>query len=168
MNVNDLTVNFEHLKRENILADWVWLIGRKKLPILITSVGDAFLQDVDDGTIHFLDTCSAGLLKVSENLEEFRNQIKDAQFLSDYFCPQPVGVLRDSGLTLSQGQLYSLMKPSVLGGEFAPENIEMTDIEVHFSVLGQIHQQVKDLPPGTEIGSFELKPERKPWWKLWG
>ncbi len=52
--MNDLTVNFSHLDRNTLLEDWQWLIGPSKLPILLTA-GDAFVQDADDGTVHFLD-----------------------------------------------------------------------------------------------------------------
>ena len=48
---NDLTVSFEHLDRERLIEDWKWLVG-SSLPILITSVGDAFLQN-DLGEIYW-------------------------------------------------------------------------------------------------------------------
>ena len=36
-------------------------------------------------------------------------------------------------------------------GEYEPENFELTDIEVHFELSGQIHKQIKDLPDGTNV-----------------
>lgn len=45
----------------------------------------------------------------------------------------------------------------VLGGDESVANLEPTDVSVHFGVLGQIHEQVKDLPPGTEIGEIRLE-----------
>jgi len=47
----DLIVDFNHLDSREILAAWQWLIGPNKLPILLSSVGDAFLQDIGDGSI---------------------------------------------------------------------------------------------------------------------
>ena len=43
--VDDLTVNFEHADRATLLADWEWRIGPDRLPILITALGHAFVQD---------------------------------------------------------------------------------------------------------------------------
>ncbi|MCO1337166.1 hypothetical protein MO867_22875, partial [Microbulbifer sp. OS29] len=51
MNLNDFTVNFKHLNREKLLEDWVWLIGKDKLPIMVTALGDAFLQKIDSEKI---------------------------------------------------------------------------------------------------------------------
>jgi len=40
MTLNDVIVNFSHIKRENILSDWHWLIGENELPIMITAMED--------------------------------------------------------------------------------------------------------------------------------
>jgi hypothetical protein len=47
--LNDLTVNFRHLDPMALLDDWRWLIGERKRAVLITALGDAFVQDPDDG-----------------------------------------------------------------------------------------------------------------------
>ncbi len=36
------------------------------------------------------------------------------------------------------------------GGEYEPENFELTDIEVYFELSGKIHKQINDLPEGTK------------------
>ena len=58
---------------------------------------------------------------------------------------------------LAEGQIYSYKTPPVLGGEYSTDNLEPTGIAVHFSVLGQIHRQVKDLPPGTKIDRIVIE-----------
>lgn len=52
---------------------------------------------------------------------------------------------------LSQGECYSAVSPIILSGEFAVANWRPTHWRVHFHSLGQIHEQVKDLPAGTRI-----------------
>jgi hypothetical protein len=168
MTLNELTVNFKHLESENILSDWMWLIGKNKVPVLITAFGDVFVQDSKNGQIYFLNVYNAELIKVSKNSSEFRQQLNDKEFVYEHMVANAVGDLRQSGKVLGKGQTYSFIKPPVLGGEYVPENIEMTDIEVHFSIMGQIHRQVKDLPEGTEVGSFTIESDGKPWWKFWG
>lgn len=60
-------------------------------------------------------------------------------------------------IRLSQaGQVYDLRRPLVLGGEFSVDNISPMDMEVHFSLLGQIHEQVSKLPPGTDVTSLRI------------
>ena len=53
--------------------------------------------------------------------------------------------LRDNGKRLQPGQIYSYTKPPFLGGQYAFKNIEPCDISVHFSILGQLAERVKDL-----------------------
>jgi hypothetical protein len=168
LTLNDLTVNFAHLKRDSILSDWHWLIGKNRLPILITSFGEPFVQDKKDYSIYFLSVNNAELTRVADTFEQFKERLNDDDFLTKYFPLNAVGELRLAGNVLGKNQVYSCKLPLILGGEFTPENIEICDMEVHFSILGQIHKQVKDLPEGTKIGSIRLKKNGKSWWRLWG
>ena len=151
MTLNDLTVNFSHLERSALLSDWRWLIGERKLPVLLTASGDAFVQDADDGSVNILDVGEGSLRHVAGSWDEFRALLGSKEFVVDHFAVQMVGDLRASGCLLTQGQIYSLKQPLVLGGEYTLSNIEPTDIEVHFSIAGQLHRQVAELPPGTPV-----------------
>ncbi|WP_233407562.1 T6SS immunity protein Tdi1 domain-containing protein [Marinomonas spartinae] len=59
--------------------------------------------------------------------------------------------LKVQGVILEQGKLYGFKQLPVLGGEYEPDNFELTDIEVHFAMLGQMNLQIKDLPDGTKV-----------------
>lgn len=56
-----------------------------------------------------------------------------------------------AGLTPGGDQVLSFKVPPVLGGELSPENLELADFVVAVNLTGQIHEQVKSLPPGTSI-----------------
>jgi hypothetical protein len=71
---------------------------------------------------------------------------------------------------LAAGVCYSCKTPLSLGGQLEADNFERTDLQVHYSILGQLHQQTRHLPPGTKIDSIkiespheDLKP--KSWWQ---
>jgi len=168
MTLNDVTVNFSHLKAKNILVDWHWLIGKDSQPILITSLGDAFIQNAKTFEVNFLSTALGVLEPIASNSDELTVRLNDREFVTSYLGVQLVGSLRASGKNLSKGNIYSFIHPIVLGGEVEAENIEMTDIEVHFSILGQIHNQVNNLPEGTPIDSATFNAKKKPWWQFWG
>ena len=70
---------------------------------------------------------------------------------ADWFKIDLLVALRERGLLLTQGECYSPIHPPALGGSYAPENFEKTSWRVHVSIMGQIHEQTKDLPPGTRI-----------------
>ena len=142
MTLNDLTVNIEYLERDSLLSDWEWLLGGVYLPILISASGDAFVQNVNNGQVWWLDTGGAELSQVAGSLEEFNELLSDKEFVIDCFAVEMIGDLIQSEKVLSVGQIYSLSKPWLLGGKYELSNIEPTDIEVHFSLTGQIAQQV--------------------------
>ena len=151
LTLNDLTVSFSHLPRESLLQEWAWLIGTRRFHILITALGDAFVQDADDGSVHLLSAGAGTLTRVSDDAETFRQRLTDREFVLDNFVPGVIASLRDSGKILGEGQLYSYRVPPVLGGEYSVDNLEPTDISVHFSLLGQINDRTRDLPEGTAI-----------------
>jgi hypothetical protein len=157
--LDDLTVNFRHLDRNELLADWRWLIGTEKVPILLTAIGDAFVQDSTDGSIHLLDVAAGQLKAVAETMDAFHALLSDKQFVSDYFAVEMIHDLKVQGRTLKPGQVFSLKIPLVLGGKCALWNVEPADIEVHYSLAGQIHQKVSNLEPGRLIGKITISDE---------
>ena len=168
LTLNDLTVNFSHCNSNTLLSDWHWLIGKNRIPILITAFGEPFLQDRHSREIFFLNICDGALTKVASNSDEFKAKLSLDDFWDKYLPLHAVGDLRLAGHFLDIGQVYSYKQPPILGGKHEIENIEICDIEVHFSILGQIHFQVKDLPEGTPISNVRLNSVGKPWWKFWG
>jgi len=67
-----------------------------------------------------------------------------------------VDSLVQSGLSLGPKQCYSFKsRPPILGGEHSVENTEVCDIYAHYSLLGQIATQSKDLPEGPRLMKSE-------------
>jgi hypothetical protein len=140
--LDDLTVDFRHLEREAVLEDWSWLIGPGKQPILLPAIGDAFVQDVDDGSVWHLDVAIPDVSKVADDFEAFQARLGEREFVLRHFAVNAVVDLRENGKRLAPGQIYSYKQPPFLGGEIAFANIEPCDISVHFSILGQIAERV--------------------------
>jgi hypothetical protein len=46
-----------------------------------------------------------------------------------------------------------------LGGEISLENIQVMDFVTAVNIAGQIHQQIRDLPPGTRIEDVKVIDE---------
>jgi hypothetical protein len=147
---DDLTVNFDSYKEEDLVEAWLWMIGEDKRLILISSVGDMFLQNENRG-VFWLDVGRGELIQVADSVEEFEALLEDEETIREWFLVELVVALKREGMQLVPGKLYGYKKLPVMGGEYAPENFELTDIEVHFQLAGQIHEQIKDLPDGTTI-----------------
>jgi hypothetical protein len=152
---NELTVNFQTPGAEELMRDWRWLLGDAMQLLLVSALGDMFLADAE-GRIHWLDTGTGQLQQIAGDEKEFKQLMQQQENAVQWFVPQLVGDLMESGLRLGPGQCYSYKKPPILGGELDPGNFEPTDLTVHFSLLGQIHQKVKDLPPGTKITDIKI------------
>ena len=155
--LSDLTVNFDHLDGAALLDDWRWLVGDTAEVVLISAVGDAFLHEPMDGTIRFLATGSGELETVAETAQGFSDMLGDVAFVTDRFAPGLVIELRKLGQSLAPGQVYGYKTPPALGGTYDADNVEPTDISVHFSMLGQILRQARDLPPGTPISRVAIE-----------
>jgi hypothetical protein len=147
--LSDLTVNVDHLDQERLLDDWRWLIGPSKRLILVSAIGDAFVQDDDDGTIHLLDTAAGSCALVAHDADEFRSLLADPAWVRDHLAALVIADFLRNDLRLERGRIYSWNCPPVLGGEYELANAAASDIATHFSLTGQIHQQVQNLPAGT-------------------
>jgi len=50
---------------DHVLADWRWLTGPDLQLWLVTTAGDAFLRNLADGSIHFLDTVAGKVERIA-------------------------------------------------------------------------------------------------------
>lgn len=154
--MKELTVNFNHLNYNTLLADWHWLIRPSKLPILLTASGNAFVQDAEGGPIHFLDVGRGKLHAVAADDNELHSLLTSKGFVATYFNIENVQALIQAGARLRPGQIYSFKILPTQGGQYATENIEATDISVHFSLTGQIQQKIIALPPDAPTDGFSI------------
>ena len=156
-----------------LLSDWRWLVPESLKPVVTTAFGDVFLCD-EDGEVHFLDTLYGELKVAATSQAEFDRLSEDRDFRRKYFQSFFVMEMRKMHGDLEVGECYSCDIPPTLGGQLEPEEYERTDLEVHLSVLGQLHRQTKHLPAGTKIGKINLVPpneDPKPksfWQKMLG
>ncbi len=169
LTIDDLTVNFAHLVADALLSDWHWLVGKHERPLLISATGDVFSQNTRTGKVSFLDSSRGTAAKVANTGESFRGALRDQDFVSSHFQVKLIGEARRAGLKLQPSQLYSFVHPPLLGGAHSLENLEVTDIEVHLSVFGQLASNVRHLAEGALVAGVELvapSPKRR-WWQAW-
>jgi len=148
--LEDVTINFQDLDLEDICSAWQWRIQEQRSLILISKLGDMFLLGKDD-CIYWLQTDSGGLTKIADNLEQFEYLICQEENLDNWFLPELIKRLEEAGKILGPNQIYSYKKLPVMGGDYSVENIEPTDISVHFAFSGQICEQIQELPDGTKV-----------------
>ena len=168
--IDHLTVALTgRLANADILSEWVWLIGSAMKPLLFAACGNVFVEDSGDGTVHFLDVSAAQLSPIANTVQDFESLRFEPAFIDAYLYPEQVASLRRHGQILKPDQIYSFRVPLSLGGDATVENIEIADIDVHFSIAGQIECQIADVPTGTPITGLKIKriPRPNAWWKFW-
>ena len=119
----------------------------------MTAFGDLFLRD-QSGHIHFLDLMCGEFKQVAESQEEFDRLCEDREQRRNLFVSFLLTEVRKLRGELAAGECYSCKLPLSLGGQLEADNFERTDLRVHYSILGQLHQQARHLPPGTKIDGF--------------
>jgi hypothetical protein len=153
-----------------VLDDWRWLVGPKLQLWRATKAGDALLRDPGDGSIHFLDVMSGEVERVADDHVGFESAVASPENADRWLMPDVVEGQAALGMTPGPNECLSLKHPLVLGGQISPDNFETCDVLVHFSISGQIHRQVKDLPQGTKIGGVKIDEPggaKRPWWRFW-
>lgn len=148
----ELSVDLTMQSGDELLSEWRWMVPDSMTLHMVSSVGDAFLRDVEGG-VFWLDTGTAELHRIAESEEQFDFLRQQRDYADQWFVPQLVGDLMAQGHSLALGQCFSYKVPPTLGGEFQPTNFEPCDLAVHFSLLGQLQRQAKGLPAGTSVSS---------------
>lgn len=147
--VTDLGVAFPES-----LAAWRWLVPASAQPLLISALGDLFVSLSD--SILFLDTEKGSLAPVARNRGDWKGAMQEPDKLAAWFRPGLVAELRGSGLSLRSGEVFSPLVPPILGGSHTAENYTASQWRHHLHFLGQVHDQVRLLPPGTKIDRLAL------------
>jgi hypothetical protein len=130
------------IAHDDLLVGWRWLVPQSSRVLKATAIGDLFLQDADGG-IHFLDAKFGKLKFVARTAEELDRLFDQRDFRQNFLYSFMVRTLVQKGMKLPRGKCYSLRIPVHLGGSFGSENVEIVDLLVHLSVLGQLHEQTR-------------------------
>ena len=85
--------------------------------------------------------------------------LNDPNHLEAWFRGGLIEDLLEAGLSREPGECFSPLVPQIINGSWEPSNFHACDLYIHLSMLGQIHHQVKDLPPGTKISGFKVVEE---------
>jgi hypothetical protein len=150
LSLQELTKDTIKVDLKDFCSAWQWCLTDQKAVALISCVGDMFLIGKDD-TINWLDTSAGELKKIADNIQQFEEQLDNEANIDNWFLATLVEKLIKSGKTLKENEVYSFRQMPVLGGDYSIENLQPTDISVHFALTGQIAEQIKDLPDGTKI-----------------
>jgi len=140
-----------------LLTDWKPLLPDGATPWLFTKFGELFLNQ-RDSKVGMLQVSGFQYKVVAENTTDFREWLVDPDKMTEWFLAPLVEQLESSGKVLQPENCFSFIRPLGLGGALAAENVMTIPITEHFGCWGEVFQQIKDLPDGSEV---ILKVERQ-------
>jgi hypothetical protein len=150
----DLTKSFDKNDYDEALTSWQWLDLAGKRPLFTSLFGDVFLE-ANDGC-WLLDVVSGKYGRTWPSVSEMESDLASEQGRVHYLLEPLVRAAVDHGLRLGPEQVFDFTRPPVLGGERQPDNLGVVDFVVAVNLAGQIHAQVRNLPPGTPIGEITI------------
>ncbi|MDF2091025.1 hypothetical protein P0Y31_01595 [Knoellia sp. 3-2P3] len=134
------------------LESWAWVGLEGKTPLFTSPFGDVFLQGSDG--VWFLDRLEGALTREWASTEELQGVLNTPEGQDRYLLLGLAVAAHETGLVPGPTELYEFRLPPVLGAPVDVSNIQVMDMTVALHLSGQLHEQVKDLPPGTEISGF--------------
>jgi hypothetical protein len=139
---------------DNALESWSFLDLDGKTPAFASLFGDVFLHSPDGWW--FLDTLDGTLRRVWDTHEELEDELNTEDGQDRYLLGGLAIAAHERGVTLGDDEVYDFMPPPILGGDLIVDNIVAQNFIVAINLAGQIHGQVRDLPPGTPISGLKL------------
>jgi hypothetical protein len=135
---------------QDITQAWLWKLQDQRRLFLISVVGDLFFIGNKD-EVNWLDVGSGDLQTIAEDVDDFKQRLHDSENIENWFLESIVQELYKSGQTLADNEVFSYKTLPIMGGDYNVSNFAPTDMSVHFTLAGQIHEQIKDLPDGTQV-----------------
>jgi hypothetical protein len=140
------------------LTSWEWIGVGDREPLFASPFGDVFFR-ADDG-IWWLDTLEGSLTRPWTDAGAMAADLDTEDGQDRYLLGGlALGAAR-RGLVLGPGQVYGFAPPPILGGPIDVDHIMVLDLVVWLTIMGQTHEQIRSMPPGTQISGFTVDGER--------
>lgn len=151
-----LTIPLDDFDHERALDAWRWLVPADFQPFLLTAFGD-WILGAPDGAIYLMDTLEGQLTRIAETGREFNHCVDNDEAKRDAWLFEGIVIGQASrGVFLEKGQCFGWVIPPIMGGAIEADNIEPHNIIAYETVVGALHKQIRDLPPGTKVSKITV------------
>ena len=137
------------------LESWAFLEIAGSTPLLTSQFGDVVLAR-EDG-VYLLDVLAGTLTREWDDVGAMADALETKAGQERYLRRALVEAAFQAGKVPDETQVYEVTPPPVLGGALTVDTIHPADFVVTVNLDGQVHEQVRDLPPGTTISGFTLE-----------
>jgi hypothetical protein len=145
----ELLRTFDPQVMSDALKAWEWIGLDGKTPMFTSAFGNVFLRAADG--FWFLDRLAGTLTRPWETAGQLQDELDTPDGQSLYLSAGLVWAANEGGLVPSETEVYDFAVPPILGGGQDLANVDVTDFTTALGISGQIHEQLRGVPPGTPI-----------------
>jgi hypothetical protein len=145
----ELVRTFDPQAMSAALKAWEWVGLDGKTPMFTSAFGNVFFRAADG--FWFLDRLAGTLTRPWETAGQLQDELDTAEGQSLYLSAGLVWAANQFGVVPSDTEVYDFAVPPILGGGQDVANVAVSDFATALDMSGQIHEQLRDVPPGTQI-----------------
>lgn len=150
----ELIRRFTESQYASALESWAYLGLEGKQPSFSSAFGDVFFESADGWW--FLDIVGGKLSRDWPSGAELQAALNKREGQDNYLMVELATAAAGRGLRPGGDHILSFVVPPMLGGPLTADNTEVSDMVVAVNLYGQIHHQIRDLPPGTPIAGIGI------------
>lgn len=140
-----------------LLAEWQWLAPKTDTPLFISAFGDWVFGN-PNGSLWVLSLLEGTYEQVAADSNEYNTLNKSPEWIDQTFIASWQPIAADHGLIPELNQCLGWKVHPLLGGNFEPANLQLFNMSVYQSLMGQLHRQLSQKP--TPVS-------KKPWFQFW-
>lgn len=135
---------------ELLLSEWRGLCPAGMSLLARNVFGGLFVQD-KTGSVFWLNTSVGKLTKVASSKVEFLKAAESDEKRREWFVEQEAVAYANRGLIPNSFQCIGFGVPAIFKEGGTPDTAFIADIHEHVSFLGDLHQQIANLPDGSKV-----------------
>ncbi|WP_208855305.1 T6SS immunity protein Tdi1 domain-containing protein [Aquipseudomonas alcaligenes] len=140
-----------------LLAEWQWLTPKTDTPLFISIFGDWVFGN-PNGSLWVLSLLKGTYEQVAANSNEYNTLNKSAEWIDQTFIASWQSIAAGHGLIPEPNQCLGWKVHPLLGGSFEPANLQLFNMSVYQSLMGQLHRQ---------LSQKQTPASKKPWFQFW-
>jgi Domain of unknown function (DUF1851) len=145
-----------------LIADAVNAVAARSCPFGYDWLGRQFAIDSqrDEGgepLVLLIEPGTGSALEVPRTLETFHedlDELREPALAASFFTQW--ARLNGDRLPLKRSECVGYRVPLFLGGADTVDNLEVSDVEVYWSLFGQLYQRTRHLTPGTRVDGVAI------------
>lgn len=153
-----LMIEASQFNARELLDEWKWLVPASDTPLFLSALGD-WVFGKPDGSLWTLSVLEGTYERIAANAAEYNTLNKSSGWLESTFSAGWLVIAAGNGLEPGKDQCIGWKVHPLLGGKFEVANLQLFDMRVYQSLMGQLHRQLaaRKAPPPP--------PKKKSWFK---